>query len=224
MKAAGTAKFSTWPTPMPTNGPPIMTSGMLARLANVPRVCWRATWQAATCPISCAITPASSASSSAVRIAPEFTYMYPPGSVNALGVSSSSTLMVKGSLESELRTRFWPSRLTYSLTFASVIRCDDWSTCRANSRPMATCLSRLYQLAKPRSQPTLRCPMALMSLAADPLKTASSSFESAGCLSDDCVKARLLANSRTDDRSANLRSTVPPPDCGRTNFLAYYLG
>ena len=64
--------------------------------------------RAATCAISCAITPASSASVSAFRIRPEFTKKKPPGRAKAFTSSESSTLIVKGTLASELRTRFWP--------------------------------------------------------------------------------------------------------------------
>src|SRR6267143_1314404 len=43
--------------------------------------------------------------------------MKPPGSAKALTSSESITLMVKGTWASELRTRFWPTRLTYSVEF-----------------------------------------------------------------------------------------------------------
>ena len=79
-------------------------------------------WRAATCAISCAITPAISASESAFSSTPVFTKKNPPGSANALISSASITLIVNGTLASEFRTRFWPTRLTYSaITGSSTI-------------------------------------------------------------------------------------------------------
>src|ERR1035441_9861536 len=94
-------------------------NGMVAICAMSPRVAWRVPWRAATCAISCDMTPASSASVSAFRISPEFTKKKPPGKANAFTSSESSTLMVKGTLASEFRTRFCPTRLTYSATIGS---------------------------------------------------------------------------------------------------------
>src|ERR1700757_2909572 len=73
------------------------------------------------------------------------------------------TLMVKGTLASELRTRFWPTRLTYSVMTGSLTSLALCSTCCENCRPSATCFSSEYQLPIPLSQPTLRLPMASMS-------------------------------------------------------------
>src|SRR5579884_2197101 len=72
------------------------------------------------------------------------------------------TLMVKGTLESEFRTIFWPTRLTYSVTTGSVTIFALDSTCWANCLPIAICFSTLYQLPRPLLQPTLRLPMASM--------------------------------------------------------------
>jgi hypothetical protein len=53
---------------------------------------------------------------------PVFTKKNPPGSANALISSASPTLMVNGTLASEFRTRFCPTRLTYSaITGSSTI-------------------------------------------------------------------------------------------------------
>src|SRR5947207_1084936 len=191
-------------------GPPTMIKGIVARLARVPRVAPRAAWQAATWPISWAMTPANSDSSSAARMAPVFTYMYPPGSVKALGDSSSRTLMMKGTLASELRTIFCPMRLMYSVTLGSVMSFELASTCRENSWPIATCLSSVYQLAKPRSQPTLRCPMAFTLLMPSLWENASSSlsFDLLDCSSDDCANERPATNISVQDRNAILRNTI----------------
>ena len=43
----------------------------------------------------------------------------PPGRAKALISSESSTLMVNGTLASELRTRFCPMRFTYSAMIGS---------------------------------------------------------------------------------------------------------
>ena len=43
----------------------------------------------------------------------------PPGRAKALISSDSTTLIVKGTFASEFRTRFWPTRLTYSLIVGS---------------------------------------------------------------------------------------------------------
>src|SRR5256885_4977429 len=72
--------------------------------------------------------------------------------------------MVKGTLESELRTKFWPSRFTYSPMRGSLTSLLEESTICEYCLPIATCLSRLIQLPKPRLQPTLRLPIADTSL------------------------------------------------------------
>src|SRR5882672_10513358 len=73
--------------------------------------------------------------------------------------SVSITLMVKGTLASELRTRFCPIRFTYSLTTGSVISLDVASTCWEYCLPMRISLSKEYQLPKPRF-PKSRLPIA----------------------------------------------------------------
>src|SRR5579884_3437511 len=74
------------------------------------------------------------------------------------------TLIVNGTCESELRTMFWPRRLMYSETTGSLITLDWLSTCWEICFPMAICFSRLYQLPIPLAHPTLRFPIASMSL------------------------------------------------------------
>src|SRR5215469_12606960 len=70
--------------------------------------------------------------------------------------------MVKGTFASELRTRFWPTRFTYSVMTGSLTIFAPCSTCCEYARPIATCLSSEYQLPMPLLQPTLRLPMASM--------------------------------------------------------------
>src|SRR4051794_2000298 len=72
------------------------------------------------------------------------------------------TLMVNGTFASELRTRFCPTRLTYSVTIGSLISLALCSTCCEYCWPMPTCFSSEYQLPIPLLQPTLRLPMASM--------------------------------------------------------------
>src|SRR5438552_16608000 len=74
--------------------------------------------------------------------------------------SESITLIVNGTCESELRTRFWPRRLMYSETTGSLMIFDCDSTCWEICFPMAICFSRLYQLPMPFAHPTLRLPIA----------------------------------------------------------------
>src|SRR5690349_24824680 len=76
--------------------------------------------------------------------------------------SVSITLIVKGTLASELRTRFWPTRFTYSVMTGSLIILAPCSTCCEYCRPIATCLSSEYQLPSPLLQPTLRLPIESM--------------------------------------------------------------
>src|SRR5581483_940351 len=74
------------------------------------------------------------------------------------------TLMVKGTCESELRTRFCPTRFTYSVITGSCTSLTVDSTCWAYDLPIAICFSTLYQLPKPRLHPTLRFPTASTSV------------------------------------------------------------
>src|SRR5499425_2649423 len=69
------------------------------------------------------------------------------------------TLMVNGTCASELRTRFWPTRLMYSFTTGSVTSLALASTCWAYSRPSLISDSSEYQLPMPRF-PILRLPIA----------------------------------------------------------------
>src|SRR6478672_7248957 len=66
--------------------------------------------------------------------------------------SESMTLIVKGTCESELRTRFCPRRLMYSEMTGSLMTLDCDSTCIE------------IQLPIPFAQPTLRLPIASRSL------------------------------------------------------------
>jgi len=61
--------------------------------------------------------------------------------VIAFTTSVSSTLMVKGTLASELRTIFWPTRLMYSATIGSSTTLACFSTSAANCLPMAISFS-----------------------------------------------------------------------------------
>src|ERR1039458_9277793 len=79
-------------------------------LATCARQAWRVMCRAATWAISCAMALAISASVSAAVNRPVFTKMTPPGSAKALRTGSSITWKVNGTLASELRARFWPTR------------------------------------------------------------------------------------------------------------------
>src|SRR5258707_87663 len=74
--------------------------------------------------------------------------------------SESITLIVNGTWASELRTRFCPTRFTYSVTTGSWISLTLDSTCWAYCLPMAICFSTPYQLPMPVLQPTFRLPTA----------------------------------------------------------------
>src|SRR5438270_60376 len=78
--------------------------------------------------------------------------------------SESITLIVNGTCESEFRTMFCPNRLIYSETTGSLMIFDCVSTCIDTCLPRAIWRSRLYQLPIPREHPTLRLPIASMSL------------------------------------------------------------
>src|SRR5271156_4827676 len=80
----------------------------------------------------------------------------------ALISSESITLMVKGTLQSEFLTMFWPTRLMYSLMTGSVTRCADFSISIEYCLPVEISQLVEYQLPRPRS-PTLRLPTALTS-------------------------------------------------------------
>src|SRR5690348_10761759 len=70
--------------------------------------------------------------------------------------------MVKGTLASELRTRFCPTRFTYSLTTGSLTIFTLDSIMAAYCLPMATSFSMEYQLPRPLP-PMPRSPMAFTS-------------------------------------------------------------
>src|SRR5664279_3259599 len=77
--------------------------------------------------------------------------------------SESTTLMVNGTLASELRTRFWPMRFTYStMTGSWIIRALD-STIMAYCLPILISVSYPYQSPILLPEPTLRLPMLSMS-------------------------------------------------------------
>src|SRR5215469_12688896 len=94
--------------------------------------------------------------------------------------SASITLMMNGTFESELRTRFWPTRFTYSVTTGSETSFTPCSTCWEYCWPMATCFSSEYQLPAPLLQPTLRLPMASMFFSVSGLGAFLSGLTSAG--------------------------------------------
>src|ERR1700733_8419634 len=70
--------------------------------------------------------------------------------------------MVKGTLQSEFLTMFWPTRLTYSTMTGSVTRWADFSTPMEYCLPLRISQSVEYQLPMPRP-PMLRVPTALTS-------------------------------------------------------------
>src|SRR5258707_14864786 len=80
----------------------------------------------------------------------------------ALISSESMTLIVKGTLQSEFLTMFWPTRLTYSTMTGSVTRCADFSISMEYDLPLRISQSVAYQLPTPRP-PMLRGPTALTS-------------------------------------------------------------
>src|ERR1700738_1580273 len=80
----------------------------------------------------------------------------------ALISSESMTLMVKGTLQSEFLTMFWPTRLTYSTMTGSVTRWADFSISMAYCLPLPISQLMEYQLPMPRP-PMLRLPTALTS-------------------------------------------------------------
>src|SRR5271166_4802749 len=80
--------------------------------------------------------------------------------------SESTTLMVKGTFASELRTRFCPMRFTYSVMIGSLIMRALDSTIMAYCLPILISVSYEYQSPMPLPEPglpTLRLPMSSMS-------------------------------------------------------------
>src|SRR5271155_3480632 len=80
----------------------------------------------------------------------------------ALISSESMTLMVKGTLQSEFLTMFWPMRLMYSLMTGSVTMWADFSISMEYCLPVEISQLVEYQLPMPRP-PMLRLPTALTS-------------------------------------------------------------
>src|ERR1035438_6103407 len=80
----------------------------------------------------------------------------------ALISSVSMTLMVKGTLQSEFLTMFWPMRLTYSVMTGSLMNLVLFSTSSAYCLPILISDSVEYQLPMPRA-PMLRVPTAFTS-------------------------------------------------------------
>src|ERR1700722_11314010 len=80
----------------------------------------------------------------------------------ALISSESMTLMVKGTLQVQFLTMFWPTRLTYSLMTGSVTMWADFSISMEYCLPLRISQSVEYQLPMPRP-PILRVPMAATS-------------------------------------------------------------
>jgi hypothetical protein len=80
----------------------------------------------------------------------------------ALISSVSMTLMVKGTLQSEFLTMFWPMRLTYSVITGSLMNFVLFSISSAYCLPILISPSVEYQLPMPRA-PMLRVPTALTS-------------------------------------------------------------
>src|ERR1700761_387094 len=77
----------------------------------------------------------------------------------ALISSESMTLMVKGTLQSEFLTMFWPMRLTYSVMTGSLTMWADFSISMEYCLPMPISPLMEYQLPRPR-WPMSRVPMA----------------------------------------------------------------
>src|ERR1700722_16689850 len=101
----------------------------------------------------------------------------------ALISSESMTLMVKGTLQSEFLTMFWPTRLTYSTTTGSVTRWADFSISMEYCLPVRISQSVEYQLPMPRP-PMLRVPMAATSSSLPDLMWGSSASPGDGRTSD----------------------------------------
>src|SRR5207302_5990520 len=97
------------------------------------------------------------------------------GRAKAFTSSESITLIVKGTCASELRTRFWPIRFTYSVTTGSCTSFTLASTCWAYSLPMRISPSREYQFPMPRP-PILRLPIASTSFRPPSCLILASSF------------------------------------------------
>src|SRR5215472_6337106 len=92
------------------------------------------------------------------------------------------TLIVKGTLASELRTRFCPTRLTYSVTTGSSISLEERSTSCARPLPRAISFSIENQFIL---QLTLRSPMA--STSSLELRGLTVSFCGTGCSAGCCA-------------------------------------
>src|SRR5271155_5583616 len=101
----------------------------------------------------------------------------------ALISSESMTLMVKGTLQSEFLTMFWPTRLTYSTMTGSVTMWADFSISMEYCLPMRISESVEYQLPTPRP-PMLRVPTALTSSSLPGLMWGSSASPGDGRESD----------------------------------------
>src|ERR1022692_4957513 len=103
------------------------------------------------------------------------------------------TLMVNGTCASELRTKFWPMRFTYSVTTGSCTSFTVLSTCMAYCLPILISVSSEYQLPKPRP-PILRLPMASTSSSLPSCLTllASGSWMGGGPVGTESLPALLL--------------------------------
>src|ERR1700724_2748936 len=124
--------------------------------------------------------------------------------------SESMTLMVNGTCESELRTMFWPSRLMYSETTGSLMIFDWVSTCIDTCLPSAICLSRLYQLPMPRAHPTLRLPIASISLMPPSCATlvADGSTAVDAFLGEGCDELLSAANEEEARQAASAKAAI----------------
>src|SRR5882672_1041054 len=103
--------------------------------------------------------------------------------------------MVKGTRASELRTRFWPTRLTYSVTMGSSMSLEERSTSWASCLPRPISRSREYRFMP---LPTLRLPMASTSYLEFLGFTVSccwTGWEAAGCWVFGCAVGCSLAGS-----------------------------
>src|ERR1700692_3253734 len=100
----------------------------------------------------------------------------------ALISSESMHLMVKGTLQSEFLTMFWPTRLTYSTMTGSVTRWADFSISMEYCLPVPISQLMEYQLPMPRP-PMLRVPTALTSFSLPGLMLGSRAWPRGGGVS-----------------------------------------
>src|ERR1022692_1024819 len=129
------------------------------------------------------------------------------------------TLMVNGTCASELRTKFWPMRFTYSVTTGSCTSFTLLSTCIAYCLPILTSVSSEYQLPKPRP-PILRLPMASTSSSLPSCLTllASGSWMGGGPVGTESLPALLLAEVSAEVSAGGVGLVPAEGSCGGAGF------